>query len=384
MKKLAIGLMSGTSLDGIDVLLASIEGSFKETKTEILAFETVEFSSDIKEKLNNSMDLSLSNVSVLTSLNFELAFLFSEAINKLLIKHNVEKDTIDFIASHGQTIYHIPFNSNNYRASTLQLGDGSVIANLTGIKTVYNFRTADMAVGGQGAPLVPYADYCLFSCSNKHRILLNIGGIANITYLKKHGCLDEVIAFDTGPGNMIIDAFMNRLFNQPYDKDGLIARSGQVIKELMDQLKEIDFIYQKPPKSTGRELFGLSFSKHLLQAFKNHRKEDLIRTVTEFTAWSIGEGCKLLNIDFKDVELIASGGGARNKFLLELIEKYTRGIALTTSNDYGIGVDQKEALAFIVLANETLQYKPSNVPSATGAAKPVILGQICMPYKELL
>ena len=150
MKKLAIGLMSGTSLDGIDVLLASIEGSFKETKTEILAFETVEFSLDIKEKLNNSMDLSLSNVSALTSLNFELAALFSEAVHQLLIKHNVKKETIDFIASHGQTIYHIPFNSNELKASTLQLGDGSVIANLTKIKTVYNFRTADMAVGGQG------------------------------------------------------------------------------------------------------------------------------------------------------------------------------------------------------------------------------------------
>jgi anhydro-N-acetylmuramic acid kinase len=382
MKKLAIGLMSGTSLDGIDVLLASIEGSFKETKTEILAFETVEFSLDIKEKLNNSMDLSLSNVSALTSLNFELAALFSEAVHQLLIKHNVKKETIDFIASHGQTIYHIPFNSNELKASTLQLGDGSVIANLTKIKTVYNFRTADMAVGGQGAPLVPYADYCLFTSSKINRILLNIGGIANITYLKKNGSLDEVIAFDTGPGNMIIDAFMNRLFNQPYDQDGLIARSGQVIKELMDSLIKIDFIYQQPPKSTGRELFGLQFSTYLLQTFKNHRKEDLVRTVTEFTAWSIGEGCKLLNIDFKEVELIASGGGARNKFLLELIEKYTRGIKLTTSAEYGIGVDQKEALAFIVLANETLQNKPSNVPSATGATRSVILGQICIPYKE--
>ncbi|MDD2575153.1 MAG: anhydro-N-acetylmuramic acid kinase AnmK [Acholeplasmataceae bacterium] len=382
MKKIAIGLMSGTSLDGIDVLLASIEGSFKETKTEILAFETIEYSTDIKEKLNNSMDLSLSNVSVLTSLNFELGYLFSEAVNQLLKKYNIPSEKVDFIASHGQTIYHIPFNSDELKASTLQLGDGSVIANLTGIKTVYNFRTADMAAGGQGAPLVPYADYCLFNSSKKHRILLNIGGIANITYLMKNGSLDEVIAFDTGPGNMIIDAFMNLLFNQSFDKDGLVARSGQVIDELIDQLKKIDFIYQQPPKSTGRELFGLTFSKQLLQTFYNHRKEDLIRTVTEFSAWSIGEGCKLLNIDFKEVELIVSGGGARNKFLLELVKKYIRGIELTISNDYGIEVDQKEALAFIVLANETLQNKPSNVPSATGATKPVILGQICIPYKE--
>lgn len=382
MKRLAVGLMSGTSLDGIDVLLASVSGSYKDTKTEILAFETLRFDDTIKEKLNKAMTLIFSNVSVLTSLNFELGHLFAEAVNKLLAKAKVHPDQIDFIASHGQTVYHIPFTTDNLIASTLQLGDGSVIASQTGIQTIYNFRTADMAVGGQGAPLVPYADYCLFSNGETDRVLLNIGGISNITYLKKNGSLDEVIAFDTGPGNMIIDAFMNFLYDKPYDENGLVARSGKLIKSMFNMLKEIPYVKQQPPKSTGRELYGLEFSKKLLESFKNHKKEDLVRTVTEYTAWSISEGCKLIHINFNETELIASGGGARNKFLLELIGSYLKGIKLKTSDEYGIGVDQKEALAFIILGNETIQNKPSNVPSATGARKPVILGQICNPFKE--
>lgn len=382
MKKLAVGLMSGTSLDGIDVLLASVSGSYKETKTEIIAFETLGFDDTIKEKLNHAMTLIFSNVSVLTSLNFELGYLFAEAVNKLLAKANVHADQIDFIASHGQTVYHIPFAQDKLIASTLQLGDGSVIASQTGIKTIYNFRTADMAVGGQGAPLVPYADYCLFSNDKTDRILLNIGGISNITYLKKNGSLDEVIAFDTGPGNMIIDAFMNYLYDKPYDEDGLVARSGKLIKSMFDELKAIPYVKQQQPKSTGRELYGLEFSKKLLESFKNHKKEDLVRTVTEYTAWSIGEGCKLIHLNLSETELIASGGGARNKFLLELVYLYLKGIKLKTSDEYGIGVDQKEALAFIILGNETIQNKPSNVPSATGARRPAILGQICNPFKE--
>jgi len=374
--KLAIGIMSGTSLDGADIALVKISGNFKATKVKVVDFKTFPIDKKVKEKILTQLDINKSNVKEITSLNFEISKMFAKQVKALLKNNELKASDIAFVASHGQTIYHLPYKTKDHINSTLQLGDGSVLANLLNIKTVSNFRTADMAVGGQGAPLVPYADYCLFSSKDKNRIMLNIGGIANITYLKKDGTLDDVIAFDTGPGNMVIDYLMASLFDLPYDKNGNTARKGTTIKVLLNELLKNEYFNLKYPKSTGREDFGKKYANNILNNYKNYKKEDLIKTVTEFTAITIAMGCKMVINEKENTELIASGGGAHNTYLLELIKKHLKDINLTTTSFYGLDVDAKEALAFVILANETLSSLPSNVKSATGAKKSVILGQI--------
>lgn len=380
--KLAIGIMSGTSLDGVDVALVKIEGSFTSTEIEVIDFKTFSIDEDIKAKIISQLDEKTSNVKVITSLNFEIAKMFSKQVEKLLIDNQLINNDIDYIASHGQTIYHLPKKTDNESPSTLQLGDGSVLANLTGIKTISNFRVADMAVGGQGAPLVPYADYCLFSSKEKNRIMLNIGGIANITYLKKDGKLDDVVAFDTGPGNMIINYLMEEFYNLPFDKNGEVAKKGKVIDELLNSLLVDQYFDLKPPKSTGREYFGKNYVKKIIKKYKNCKKEDLISTLTHFTAKTIALGCKLLNNNLSNFELIVSGGGANNSFLMELIQIYLHEPHVLKSSDFNLDVDVKEAVAFVLLGNETLLGNPSNVKSATGAKKQVILGQVSNVLKN--
>ncbi len=374
--RLAIGLMSGTSMDGVDVALVKIEGSFINTKVELLDFKTYPIDEDIKEKIISQLDEKTSNIKIITSLNFELAEMFARHVKQLLKDHNLKSSDIDFVASHGQTIYHLPEKEGNLIPSTLQLGDGSVLANKLKITTISNFRTADMALGGQGAPLVPYVDYCLFSSKEKGRIMLNIGGIANITYLKQGGSLEDVIAFDTGPGNMIINYLTEQLYQKPYDEDGLIARSGKVIDSLLEKLLKDDYFKKLPPKSTGREYFGKEYAKKVLNDYKNSKKEDLIATLTHFTAKTIADGCLLASNNLDGYELIASGGGANNLYLMELIQNYLKQVRVYTTNDFNLDVDVKEALAFVILGNETLNGKPSNVKSATGAKEYTILGQI--------
>lgn len=374
--KLAIGIMSGTSLDGVDIALVKIKGTFKKTEIKIIDFQTFPIEENIKKQILSQLEVETSNVRELTSLNFEISEMFARQINKLLKKNNLKTSHVDFIASHGQTIYHLPKKTNDLSPSTLQLGDGSVLANLVNIKTISNFRVADMAAGGQGAPLVPYADYCLFSNDNLDRIMLNIGGIANITYLKKGGTLEDVIAFDTGPGNMIIDYFMESLYGLSYDKDGATARKGSLIEKLLEELLDNEYFQLGYPKSTGREKFGKEFSLSILNKYKNYKSEDLVNTVTHFTAITIAKGCDLIMANGNNYELIASGGGAHNRFLLQLIKIYLKDASITTTDPYGLDIDAKEAVAFVMLGNETLNNKPSNVKSATGAKRDVILGQI--------
>lgn len=358
----ALGIMSGTSLDGIDVVLAEIEGSFTNTTIKELAFKT--YPLKLKDKLSTLMREDI-KIKALTEANFELSKAYSEAINDLLSNNRLSYKDITFIASHGQTIYHSPKTG-----STLQIGCGSVLANLTNILVVSNFRNADMAVGGQGAPLVPYMDYCLFTHKTVDRILLNIGGISNITYLKKGGTLDEVIAFDTGPGNMMIDYMMMHFYNKPYDSEGKVAKEGKLIPELLNELMALDYIKKPYPKSTGRELFGESMCLDILKKYQH--KQDIIHTLTYFTKESIISGIK--QVTQQDIEIIVSGGGVHNDYLMSLLkEAYPK---TTTTKTYGINPDSKEALAFIMLGNETLKHNPSNVKSATGASKYVILGQI--------
>ncbi len=377
----AIGIMSGTSLDGVDVVLVNIKGNFTSTKLDVIDFQTYQLPKQLKEKIKSQIHPDQTNIKVLTSINFEIAQMFSKYVLKILEKNNLTSEDIEFIASHGQTIYHIPTKEETLEPSTLQLGDGSVIANLTQIKTIFNFRTADMAAGGQGAPLVPYFDYIYFNASDLNRIMLNIGGIANITYLKKDGSINDIVAFDTGPGNMIINYFVEKLYDKPYDDKGLIAKSGKIIEEMFNDLMDDDYIDLKPPKSTGREKYGNHFAKELLNKYKNNNSNDLVRTVTEFTINTIAKNIKQLGIN-GSTEVIASGGGAYNKFILERLEEIFPNYKILTTNDFGISIDAKEAIAFAVLGNETNQSHFSNIKSATGAKADVILGQVANIIKK--
>lgn len=377
MKKLAVGIMSGTSLDGIDIVIAKIEGHFLDTSVDVVAFETISYSEIIKDKIIQSMDFRQCNPKLICSLNYELSYAYYEAIKEVCSNNNISLMDIDFIACHGQTIYHINEDSDSEVKSSLQLGDGSVLANISHKTVVSNFRSADIAVGGVGAPLVPYADYILFLDQEISRSLHNIGGISNLTYLQVGSSLEEVIAFDTGPGNMIIDYFAKKFFSLPYDASGDIARKGRLNQRLISFLMSHSYLKQLPPKSTGRELFGDTFALEVLKQFQDLPQEDILCTITHFTAKSIAKAYEDFILKNHPLdEIVFSGGGARNDFLLELVHHYLPSIHIKKSSEFGIDESAKEALAFLILGNETLNMQSSNVKAATGANQFVILGQI--------
>ncbi len=325
------------------------------------------------------------NVTDICKLNFLIAHIYADAVKLLCKKSKVSLSNIDFIGSHGQTIHHLP-NKEKYFgyeiSSTLQIGDPSVIAKLTGIITVGDFRVGDIALGGQGAPLIPYFDYILFSSKKKNRALLNLGGISNFTILNKKAKTKDVIAFDTGPANMMIDILSKKFFNKNYDKDGKLASIGKIHEELFNALIEKDnFIEKQPPKSTGRELYGKEFLDELLLKFSSVKKEDWLATVTKFTAYAVWRNYDLfIKNETKIEELFISGGGAKNKFLVKQLKKYFgKKVLIQNVNKLGISPDAKEAICFAVLANETLNGNPSNIPRVTGASRETILGKISLP-----
>ncbi|MDD3129230.1 MAG: anhydro-N-acetylmuramic acid kinase AnmK [Candidatus Izemoplasmatales bacterium] len=380
MKKKAIGLMSGTSLDGIDIVFTEISGSGFDTQTKVLASNTYSYDEKLLKKLNMAMDINKSSVKLITSLNFEVAFAYYQAITKFCEDYAINLSEIDFIASHGQTIYHIDKNSFDVTASTLQIGDGSVLANLTNCTVVSAFRAADIAAGGKGAPLVPYFDYLMCSSKEKSRVLLNIGGISNITFLKQDSDINSIIAFDTGPGNMMIDEAVKRLYDKSYDESGIIAGRGKVIISMFEEIINHDYFKRYPPKTTGREDFGVDYTRYLLKKYKTNKSEDIVATLTNVTAYTISQALK----DFihEDIhEIYVSGGGSHNQTLIKLIKEYSKCCHVDTIDSLGISSDYKEALAFVVLANETLNHMPGNVPSATGAKRRVILGQVSYVIK---
>jgi len=384
-KKYIVGLMSGTSLDGVDAVLVEVSGSGIKTKIRQLGFVTHPFPQGLKKKLlENSMPNS-GNVSDICKLNFLLAHLYVDAVKELCNKSKFKLSDVDLIGSHGQTIHHLP-QKKNYCGlafgSTLQISDPSVIAKLTGVLTIGDFRTGDVALGGQGAPLVPYFDYLMFHSTKQNRALLNIGGIANLTLLDKIGDASSVIAFDTGPGNMVLDLLAKKYFNVEYDKNGNIASSGKINEEIFSRLKKHDnYIEKKIPKSTGREYYGAEFLSPLLKKFRSVPKEDLLATVADFTAYGVYRNYdKFIKNETEIAELFVSGGGARNKFIMNSLKKYFgKHVEIKNVKELGISSDAKEAICFAVLANETLAGNPANIPRVTGAIKPTILGKICLP-----
>ncbi|MGM0753920.1 MAG: anhydro-N-acetylmuramic acid kinase AnmK [Bacillota bacterium] len=378
-KRLAVGLMSGTSVDGVDAALVSIEASGTDTKVELVHYSTTPFPSHVKKKIFDVMSVTESSTPLLSSLHFELGDVYADAVLKVCSEAGISVKELDFIGSHGQTVYHQPFHTEESVPSTLQIGEPSVIAYRTNTRVVSNFRSMDMAAGGEGAPLVPYTEFLLYRKEDQGRLLQNIGGIGNVTVLPKDCSLEEVFAFDTGPGNMVIDGLCERLFGLSFDENGEIAAKGTVHKEIAQKWMEWekDFFLKEPPKSTGRELFGEVFVNRIFDEFGDFSKEDLIATATYFTALSISDAYKKFVLPKHPInEVIIGGGGSYNGTLLRMMRELLPQLDIHIQEDIGYSSDAKEAIAFALLANETLHGNPGNVPGATGAGKPVILGSI--------
>ena len=377
---LAIGLMSGTSLDGVDVVLCDITGKDEDTQVKQLNFKTYEIPEYLRDKIRKCCSRELVPVELICSLNFELGQLFAEAVKKLCKESSVNLEDIAFIASHGQTIFHIPKAFSDYIPSTLQIGEAAIIANECRTTVISNFRVMDMAVGGEGAPLVPYSEYVLYADENQAVALQNIGGIGNVTFLPKKGDFTKVIAFDTGPGNMMIDAAVQRLYGKKFDKNGEYASKGKLIPLLAEELKKHPYFVLDIPKTTGREMFGEHYTYTLLEKYQDYSKNDIIFTLTWFTAYSIAYHYKKYFIHHHNLDkCIIAGGGAYNECLINLIKRELPEIEILIQEDLGYSSEAKEAIAFVILGNQTYHMRPSNVPSATGARKSVILGQITYP-----
>jgi len=369
----AIGLMSGTSLDGVDAALVEISGVNEDTEVELVAFDTTAIPNDLNKKIQASFSEKTSSSALLSSLNVELGELFAEAALNLCEKVGVSTSHVNYIASYGQTIYHIPEETKQYQASTLQMGEPAVIAERTGCTVVSNFRSRDMAVGGQGAPIVPYSEYILYRDKERTRLLQNIGGIGNVTVLPPNAESSDLLAFDTGPGNMIINELTQHFYEEPYDRDGKYAAKGTVDEELLAEWMSHPYIQKEPPKTTGREAFAAQFVQKYLEQYKL-KPNDWLATATMFTAQAIAQNIHPFITEKTD--LVIGGVGSYNPTLLAMIKEAAPEISVRRQEDLGYSSDAKEAIAMTILGNQTLHKQPSNVPSATGADKPVILGNV--------
>jgi anhydro-N-acetylmuramic acid kinase len=378
---IVIGLMSGTSADGIDAVVAEISGSGPRLRANVKAHVHTPFSSALRQHI---LKVCLhGTVAEICELNFVLGEHFSQAALAAIRKANLKPRNITAIGSHGQTIHHLP---NSRTPSTLQIGEPAIIAEQTGITTVADFRVRDMAAGGQGAPLVPYMDWAIFTDAVRPRIIQNIGGIANLTFLPPNSRLNDVIAFDTGPGNMVLDALVTALTRgrKTFDKDGRLAASGTVSEKLLARMMSHPYLKRRPPKTTGREEFGEMFLRPTLSAARRLRlaDADIIATITAFTAASVADHYRrfvfphLKPNQLSKLDIILGGGGAKNPTLRRMLADRVGCGRLLTHEDFGIANSAKEALAFAILAYETLRNRPNNVPSATGARWPVVLGKI--------
>lgn len=373
MTQLVIGLMSGTSVDGVDAALVQVNSEHPQDFA-LLAFESLPYSQEEREAILRLCQPETATLPEICQMNFRLGEIFAQATLTLLTKAKVKPNEIFCLGSHGQTIYHIPGES------TLQIGEPSVIARRTGITTVADFRPADIAAGGQGAPLVPYFDQLIFGNDTTTSAVQNIGGIGNVTVVGGSSEQLPWIAFDTGPGNMIMDFMAEIATNGQlnYDRDGLLAAQGVVHEDVVGELLTHDYFQQLPPKSTGRELFGKEYSQMLVDKY-SLSPLDWVATATAFTASSIVQQYTRFILPYVGVDrIIIGGGGGQNPTLLRMLRERS-GLPVHVHEDFGISTDAKEAIAFALLAHATMNKQPSNVPRATGAKQPVILGKIVYP-----
>ncbi len=378
-ERLVVGLISGTSMDGVDAALARIKGSGLETQIHLIKFICVPYESSIREKLENvGLGGSIDEIS---EINFLVGESFAKAAFAVIEEAGLAPEAVDLIGSHGQTIYHNPPSSKKGIPSTMQIGELDVIAERTGLTTIGDFRPRDITAGGEGAPLVPYVDYLLFGRPGRVTATQNIGGISNVTVVSER--IEDVIAFDTGPGNMLMDNVLSLATNgkEKYDRDGKLASRGVVDEKLLDQLLSNPFFDQPPPKSTGAELFGNEKARELYTLVEKKRISlaDLMATLLALTVESIARSYeRFIFPKWRVNEVILSGGGARNSALVEGLRKRLDHMEFSTSDKYGIPVDAKEALAFAILANELVSGNYTNLPSVTGARWPVPLGKIVL------
>ncbi|PYT68127.1 MAG: anhydro-N-acetylmuramic acid kinase [Acidobacteria bacterium] len=417
---LVLGLMSGTSADGIYVALARISGTPPHLNAKLLGHTSFQFPPALRKEILRVAEQQPIPAGELSQLNFRLGHVYADAILAACKKFKISPKRIGLIGNHGQTIFHQGQPSKYFglpTASTLQIGEGSIIATCTGITTVSDFRPADMALGGQGAPLVPYVDYLLYRHPQLGRVSLNIGGIANVTVIPAGARPHQVFAFDTGPGNMLIDALVQHFTHgrQRFDKDARLARRSRINRQLLKVLLQDPYLKRKPPKSTGREYFGATYVRKLLALGRRYeaKPNDLIHTATAFTAASIADALhRFVLPKHKIHQIIVSGGGAQNPLLYEQLSvfamvppravysparpkkvfvemrlssptgsfppqtKQVSFLSVLPSSRFGIPTDAKEAFAFALLAYETFHQRPANLPSATGARGPAILGKI--------
>lgn len=375
---LVVGLMSGTSLDGVDAVLVEITEAKGEIRMRFLDSVSRQYPPALKERLFKILPPNEGSVRECAYLHYLLAEEYAEAVLSLLEKVKLSPTQVDLIGSHGQTVCNLPLGEAGFSRARLQLGDISVIAIRTGITTVGDFRPADVAAGGEGGPLTPYFDFYAFRSPEKHRVVLNIGGIANVTYIPAGASLEEVQGFDTGPGNMLIDVLVQRITGgkQAYDRDGEFAAKGKVHRTLLEELLEHPFVKRKPPKSAGREEFGSHFAENLLRRAKvlGLSPFDLIATVTAFTVEAIVANCRwfLGPID----EVIVGGGGAYNRTLMTFLQEGFKEVPVRTTEEYGVPIKAREAMAIALLAYQAFHQRPNNVPRVTGARCPVVMGKI--------
>ena len=371
-----VGLMSGSSSDGLDAVLVRVKGTGPGMAMKLIAHRHFPYSSGFRTRLlAEHMDAR-----EICLLNFELGGHFADGVAEMLKLAEENNCTVDFVASHGHTVAHCPPSADDHYG-TLQIGEPSVIAERAGLPVVSDFRPRDMAAGGQGAPLVPYADWILFRRAETPVACLNLGGIANFTVVTPE--FEDVIAFDTGPCNMAIDGAVRLLTRgtKEMDKDGVAAAKGLVIDEFLEYLLSPRYFRKVPPKSTGREEFGpANYLRDALAARREHSYEDLVATVTHAVAKSILDAfTRFIKPQYEIPNVVVGGGGANNKTLMKLLRKGLHGITVFKSDQYGIPLEAREAIAFAILGNETVCGTPANVPKATGARHPAVLGKITPP-----
>ena len=378
-----IGLMSGTSMDGLDIALCDIQGAGQSTKVNLLQWTTVPYDHFMKEQILSVFSKENVALEKLTVLNAWIAIEQAKMVNDCLKDWGILNETVDLIASHGQTIYHAPKSlhpNDAFGNATLQIGDGDHIAVHTGIITLSDFRQKHIAAGGEGAPLALYGDYLLCGSATENRLLLNIGGIANFTYLPANVTLDKVFSTDTGPGNTLMDAYMRKHFNKPFDKDGTVAKQGTINKKLLDHLLAHPFFTLAFPKTSGPELFNIEFVEKAMQeiGLKELDIADILATLNVFTATTIVDAIYTLIPQNENFTLYASGGGIHNTLLMGHLQKLMPEIKIASSEKIGIYPDAKEAILFAVLANEALAGSP--MMAGNNATKmPVTMGKISFP-----
>jgi anhydro-N-acetylmuramic acid kinase len=377
--------MSGTSLDGVDAVLARIAGSGTDVEVDQEAFVHRPYPDALQSLLRRNSTPGSSSVDDLARLNVRLAGLYADAVDRVLDEAGHSRDALDLVGCHGQTVQHLPAPADcagEPVRATLQIGNPSTLANRLGVPVVGDFRSADVALGGQGAPLVPYFDFVTLTAADEHRGLLNLGGIANLTVLPADGAPEAVQAFDTGPANMVIDALADRLFDAPFDRDGQHAAGGTPNHDLLADLLDGDYFRTAPPKSTGREDFGADYVDRLLGAAQSRglTAADTMATATLLTAASVYQAYAQYIREKQAIDvLIVSGGGVHNDTLMTMLSDAFAPIPVRPAAEYGVDVDAKEALCFAVLAHETVNGVPTNLPSVTGASGTTLLGSISVP-----